>query len=65
MPSTVIASMHYDVETHSLKIIFVSGLIYVYQNVPEEIYNQLKTSRSKGIYFNRFIKGHYEFEKVN
>jgi KTSC domain-containing protein len=65
MPSTVIASMYYDVELHSLKIIFVSGLIYEYKNVPEDIYNQLKTSGSKGTYFNRHIKGNYQFEKVN
>jgi hypothetical protein len=64
MPSTVIAFMHYNIETSVLKIGFVSGLEYEYKNVPEEIYNQLKTSGSKGIYFNEHIKGRYKFEKV-
>jgi KTSC domain-containing protein len=65
MPSTVIASMYYNAEIHTLKLFFVSGLIYEYKNVPEEIYNQLKTSGSKGTYFNRYIKGNYQFEKIN
>jgi hypothetical protein len=64
MPSTVIASMQYDKKTSVLKISFVSGLQYEYKNVPEEVYQQLKTSGSKGIYFNQCIKGRYKFEKI-
>jgi hypothetical protein len=57
--------MHYDRDTATLRIIFVSGLIYDYKNVPEEVYQAMKTSGSKGIYLNKHIKGHYEYEKVN
>ena len=64
MPSTVIASMKYDIETSVLRITFVSGMVYDYKDVPVEIYTQLKTSKSKGIYFNKNIKNQYEFEKV-
>jgi hypothetical protein len=64
MPSTVIASMKYNEETSVLRITFVSGLVYDYKDVPVEIYTQLKTSKSKGIYFNGHIKNKYEFEKV-
>jgi len=39
-----------------------SGLVYEYKNVPEEIYNAMITSGSKGIYFNRHINGQYEFK---
>jgi hypothetical protein len=57
--------MHYDRDTATLRVIFVSGLIYDYKNVPEEVYHAMKTSGSKGIYLNKHIKGHYAYEKVN
>ena len=65
MPSTVIASFSYNAETNALTIVFVSGMVYHYKNVPEEIYEAMKGSKSKGIYFNRHIKDKYEFEKVS
>jgi hypothetical protein len=64
MPSTVIASFTYNPETSILKIVFVSGLIYEYINVPEEIYIQLRASTVKGTYFNRYVKTRYNFKKV-
>ena len=65
MPSSVILHTNYNTDANTLKITFVSGLVYEYKNVPEKIYNAMITSTSKGIYFNRHIKGQYEFKKVN
>lgn len=65
MPSTVIRTMTYDEETNTLRIEFVSGMIYDHKHVPPETYQSMKNSGSKGIYFNQYIKGNYEFEKVN
>lgn len=64
MPSTVISSIHYDPQTSTLRITFVSGMIYDYKNVPPHIYEALRTSGAKGIYLNRHIKGNYAFEKI-
>ncbi len=64
MPSTVISTINYDAATSTLRITFVSGMIYDYKNVPEEIYQALKTSGAKGIYLNQHIKGRYLFEKI-
>jgi hypothetical protein len=64
MPSSVVAGMHYDSLSATLRIIFVSGMVYDYKNVPEKIYKAMKTSGSKGRYLNRHIKGNYAFEKV-
>ena len=64
MPSTVISKINYDAATSTLRITFVSGMIYDYKNVPEEIYHALKTSGAKGIYLNQHIKGKYPFEKI-
>jgi len=64
MPSSVIAAMHYDPGSATLRIIYVSGMVYDYKNVPEKIYKAMKSAGSKGTYLNRYIKGNYEFEKV-
>ena len=64
MPSSVIAAMNYDPASATLRIIYVSGMIYDYKNVPEKIYKAMKAASSKGAYLNRHIKGNYEFEKL-
>ena len=62
MPSSVIANMHYDPDKQDLTIIFVSGTVYVYKNVPLNVFISLRAARSKGRYLNEYIKGEYEFE---
>jgi hypothetical protein len=64
MPSTVVASFNYNRETSALYVVFVSGAIYEYLDVPENIYKQMKTFRSKGTFLNVFIKGKYRFKKL-
>jgi hypothetical protein len=65
MPSTVISTMDYDPEARTLTIVYVSGQIYVYRDVPETVYKELKASRVKGRYLRFFVKDKYAFEKVN
>lgn len=57
--------MRYDPISSSLVIAFVSGVIYRYKEVPEEKYEAMKASRSKGWYHNKYIKPNYDFEKLN
>ncbi len=64
MSSSVIAAMNFDPALRLLTIRFVSGLVYRYKEVPEEVFNALKTSISKGTFLNQHIKGKYEFEKI-
>jgi len=64
MPSTVIASFIYLPETQTLRITYVSGLVYDYKKVPEAVYKQMKEAASKGTFLNEHIKGNFEFEKV-
>jgi hypothetical protein len=64
MPSTVIAAFNYYTDTQTLRIRFVSGIVYDYKNVPEEVYAAMKASFSKGAYFNLHIKNNYSFEKI-
>ena len=64
MPSSVVAGIMYDKLSHTLRVTYASGMIYDYKNVPAEIYTALKTAFSKGTFLNKYIKGRYEFEKV-
>ena len=64
MPSSVVSKIIYKEETETLRIVFVSGMVYDYKKVPLEVYEAMKSSGSKGIFLNKFIKNNYEFEKV-
>ena len=64
MPSSVVAAIKFDAGTSTLRVIYISGSVYDYKNVPEEIYNEMKKAFSKGEYLNKHIKPNYEFEKI-
>lgn len=65
MPSTVIRSFSHDPATNTLRVVFVSGIVYEYLNVPPEIYAQMKAAFSKGTFLNDEIKGNYTFKKIS
>lgn len=65
MPSSVIRHFNYDEKSHTLKIVFVTGIEYHYQNVPEKIFHLLKIAGSKGRYFNHYIKDKFKFKKIS
>jgi len=65
VPSTVIEYISYDAATQILKVHFLSGAIYAYSKVPENIYNAFRKYKSKGAYLNKYIKDKYDYEKVN
>lgn len=62
MPSTVIDKLAYDLESKVLCVVFQSGKVYYYKDVPHGVYLTLKTARSKGGYLNKYIKGVYAYE---
>ena len=64
MPSSVIAAKHYDPETKTLRVIYTSGAIYDYLDVPEEVYEAMNRSFSKGTFLNNRIKPVYEYKKI-
>jgi hypothetical protein len=64
MPSSVVRHYSYDAPGRRLRIEYVSGNVYLYLDVPAEVYEAMKKSGSKGQYLNRYIKGRYEFERV-
>ena len=64
MPSSVVAAIRYDATTSTLRVIYVSGSVYDYKNVPEKVYKEMKEAFSKGDFLNKQIKPKYEFEKI-
>jgi hypothetical protein len=61
MPSTVIRSFVYDDQQLALVITFRSGRIYRYENVPQNIYLDMKAAFSKGEFFNAHVRDRYKF----
>ena len=64
MPSSVVAAIRYDASKSTLRVVYVSGAVYDYKKVPEEVYNEMKKAFSKGEFLNKEIKPHYKFEKI-
>jgi hypothetical protein len=64
MPSSVIRQYSYDAPHQCLRIVYVSGNVYEYFDVPAEVYEKMKASTSKGEFLNRHIKGRFSFERV-
>jgi len=64
MPSSVVAAMKYDALSMTLRVVYVSGSVYDYKKVPENIYTEMKAASSKGEFLNKYIKPNYAFEKV-
>ena len=64
MPSSVIRFFRYAPDTRELKVTFVSGRLYVYEEVPAEVAAAFKEARSKGSFFNREIRDRYAYRDV-
>ena len=58
--SSAIASAKYNYETQKLSITLASGT-YNYTNVPYHTFSGLVEARSKGKFFNKFIKNKFNF----
>jgi len=59
--SDVIHAVGYDAQVQVLEIIFNSGQIYQYRNVPQAVYEQLMAAESKGNYFQNNIRDEFEY----
>ncbi|MET4040801.1 KTSC domain-containing protein [Bradyrhizobium sp. RT6a] len=64
MPSSVIRFFRYAPDTRELKVAFVSGRLYVYEDVPPEVAAAFRNARSKGTFFNHEIHDRYVFRDI-
>lgn len=57
-------SVKYNPERKILEIEFTSGAIYDYFDVPKSVFSSLTHTPSKGLYFNYYIKNHFDFQQI-
>lgn len=62
--SSNLASVGYDTATQTLEIEFLSGGVYQYYNVPENLYDQLMRAGSKGRFFHQYIRNAFPYSRV-
>ena len=62
--SSSLLSIGFDREARVLEIEFRSGASYRYLAVPPAVFEEMKTSASKGRYFAQFVRGKYEFQRL-
>jgi hypothetical protein len=62
--SSNILAVAYDRGTQILSIKFIKSGVYRYFDVPEHIFEELIHTKSVGKYFSEWIKGVFDFEKV-
>ena len=64
MPSSVIRRFRYDEEARTLRVTFVSGEVYEYDEVPPEAAAEFKAAPSKGRFFGPNIRDRYPYRRV-
>lgn len=61
--SSNIEQVGYDSDTMELHVVFKDGALYVYTDVPVQIFEELLVAPSKGSFLNREVKGVYNYDK--
>jgi hypothetical protein len=59
--STVVDAIGYS---RVLEIVFESGRVYQYYDVPEEVFYGMLNAESKGKFFNSNVRGKYTFREI-
>ena len=64
MPSSVIANFDYDADRAQLTVQFVSGRVYRYFLVSPDCVTRFADAKSKGAFFNKYIRDRYPCREV-
>lgn len=62
--SSTVLSIGYEPDSNTLEVEFKNGSLYQYYNVPEDIYQQIMASDSKGKFLHVYVKPAYPCAKV-
>lgn len=62
--SSNLKSVGHDPEQSILEVEFKSGAVYQYEEVPEDVYQDMLAAESVGKYFNTQVKGSYSEKRV-
>ena len=58
--SSAIAAVGYDPISQEMNIRFRKGNVYTFCRVPAHVFEGLLTAPSKGLYYDRHIRGRYQ-----
>jgi len=61
--SSNLEQIGYDLDQMELHVIFKDGSHYIYEGVPESLFEELTMAPSKGSFLNREVKGAYQHTK--
>jgi hypothetical protein len=64
MPSSVIRERFYDAGTARLTITFVTGRVYMYEDMPPDVAAEFDAAKSKGQFFNAHIRDRYRCREI-
>jgi len=62
--SSNIASIGYDDVNCILEIEFVNGSVYIYFDVPEQVYRDFRASGSLGSFLNAQIRSRFRYQRA-
>lgn len=66
LQSAALEAVFYDDTRHTLRATFRdTGRTYIYEGVPQELYDALLFSDSIGAFFNRHIRDRFRFREVS
>jgi hypothetical protein len=62
--SSAITSVNYDPDSATLSVTFRDGSFYIYDDVPQSVYDELIGASSPGGYFNSQVRDEYSYRAV-
>ncbi len=62
--SSNISRFAYDERNQALKVEFKSGSTYDYLDVPEHVFDGMRSAQSKGQYLAQHVKGSYRYART-
>ena len=63
--SSALEQVSYDERRHTLCATFrETGRTYIYEEVPQELYDSLLFADSLGAFFNTHIRGHFAYREI-
>jgi lysyl-tRNA synthetase class 2 len=65
VPSAAIRAIDYDETHHRLRVRFVSGQRYEYDDVPPRVHRSFLQAGSKGRFFQEEIRDRYAYRKLD
>lgn len=62
--SSNLNAIDYNIESQTLTIEFHNGRTYIYYNVPQQVFEELRNAPSKGKYHHQYIKNNYQYKRI-